>query len=44
MPLWHDRRPERPAQSGEDRKARRDVVKTVRKDDAKLEEDKKKER
>jgi hypothetical protein len=35
MPLFHDRRPERPQQAGEDRKASRDVKKDVRKDDTK---------
>jgi hypothetical protein len=33
MPLWHDRRPERPVQAGEDRKTGRDEKKDTRKDE-----------
>jgi hypothetical protein len=35
MPLWHDRRPERPAQAGQDRKTERDTKKETRTDDTK---------
>jgi hypothetical protein len=42
MPLWHDRRPERPQNAGKDREATRDSKKDVRVDNAA--DDKKKDR
>lgn len=41
MPLWHDRRPERPQSAGQDREATRDSKRDSRVEDAKKQDGKK---